>query len=67
MRFRSPAPTGTGLVAERPVGAIAIPGVTPGSDVCTRDVPDVRQVLCPLRAWDDGIVVELIVTRTHHA
>jgi hypothetical protein len=30
-------------------------------------VSDVRRVLCPLRAWDDEVFVELIVTRTHHA
>jgi chemotaxis protein CheX len=46
--------------------AISIPSVTVGSDFYTRFVSDVRRVLCPFRAWDDEIFVELIITRGNH-
>lgn len=42
---------------------ISIPTVTVGSDFYTKYVSDVQRVLCPFRAGEDEVFVELILLR----
>src|SRR5919108_2892809 len=51
------------MLTDGSVWAISIPAVTIGSDFYTKYVSDVRRVLCPFRAWDDEMFVEVILMR----
>ena len=51
------------MMTDGSIWAISIPAVTIGSDFYTKYVSDVRRVLCPFRAWEDEMFVEVILVR----